>query len=1326
VTCGTDPAWCNDYQRRQAIEAWDKKIKETCAGKRSCRIKLDPFVPGQGGSLPLWINYWCSSPQAPESRYFFTQSHSEPYVDLYCGTPLHIVGATGNAANVAEARASCDFKSRCQLPQMATDGGREYRRVQYQYTCGDNAFDVRNSREYAASPFFYQGQWKVPKLGDFDRQLECDRPNNSLVGGIRVVSAEVGGTDQLLSMTSQCYGRAVCSVPTPNFSSGSATYRCGNSYLLKSATRKTSFPTALEFSCVPDVKLVSLTCDWASTYPEDRTKCVHHRENRFITTATSEFCHPGNNGVCDIWKKKDQVAHLKWTCGQDPTVRSYDGVGEPEPYGPADGVAARWDILRPRCELPDTPYVEKACVPAFCAGNTRRDSKLACIPDATKTPTEVYTAPFIKTWAPGPDGGTSQWGGADTTTLTEDHPLQVFAFTQYKAAGGVQLPQTTAVTVWAYDEFIAKPGANVPANKATTYGFRCVLAEAPIRAAEYSPISPGFRRVINGGKGGVLPTTCYRQDTEDGRNAWFDAARRVGMVESQFRNAYTRKRSLMVSAFDSQGRFTARRSNGQTLAAVNPIGFFYDSNNGWIDQLGFYAQSTDFRFRKEVTFVTSNELQLSAMSATLRQAQVKVDVAKRDLLPSFDVDLTWSQRGDSPTRNPLSPRSVFAANAATPLNRRNLRATIELGRKSTTEDEWVTVNATTFPAAGLGGGNAMSATQRLSATITPTLRERLLSVKGTGTLQTADGFMRSWDEDQTLFRVRVCMDFDGVTHALGTSNTTSASLDNNGVTAVRDGTTYGLKILKRCVETAPLLVERELFVYPTTPYVTVEAPANSASSPRQGDGASGSTNDMGNQSSCTEAGGTQTCSGQSRNGMTSSGQFSLSAFDTGSSDETSQTDTVKTTTMSSNMTVFGFRIFDLSGGGGAEPQSPGAWQVQIDLSPNLQAITDAWQSRRTGGVKTEAEGKKMKPKGKKGGLASRFERDGLALKLGKEFPFTLGPFPFVLEISFSVGFGFGASVKLAGDYQSVTSMVNPKYPCLKSTAGECFIAYPESGQPQTPKNFEDALQDCRFRGGTLAEVRTASDLTQVTGAAAAVGTANSALWLGGQAAYQYGDPRCDVTRSPQCAGTSRTRWAWLTGNLAFANQQRQEPALLNPASLQGNHGFGTNLGTLTSYVPDKGAVLFKKDTGRLISARTTDTAAWVCMFDPASSYVEASVGVEVKAEFSMGFQAKICTPSSDIGFCLGVGVNLITAGVNVSAERSRIMVFNNSRIKVSLLGESKVEGGWEVAFMSGNFSAELNFLFWSTSWEIASYGGIYTIEGELFPAIVSPYARTFP
>ena len=60
---------------------------------------------------------------------------------------------------------------------------------------------------------------------------------------------------------------------------------------------------------------------------------------------------------------------------------------------------------------------------------------------------------------------------------------------------------------------------------------------------------------------------------------------------------------------------------------------------------------------------------------------------------------------------------------------------------------------------------------------------------------------------------------------------------------------------------------------------------------------------------------------QSRSGLTTSGQFALSAIDSQSNDTMEQTDSVKTTSMSTNMTLFGFKVFDLSGGAGAEPQS---------------------------------------------------------------------------------------------------------------------------------------------------------------------------------------------------------------------------------------------------------------------------------------------------------------------------------------------------------------------------------------------------------------------
>lgn len=1329
VECSLNAAQCAslaaDARFVQLRQQWEDRLRSACEGKKYCKVPTTPYVQGLFTNQ-LAVNYYCTSPEAPERHIFGTTTLYSPFVELYCGSPIHIVntprpyGTLKDGASLAAAQAACDYKSRCVLPPLQVgDGGPGTYTATYEYTCGENGFDVRSKFLGAATTYrMSDGGLGVSSPGDVDRQIACDAPNNNLFAGIRVASATLNGQDGLVQATSACYGRDTCFIQTNN-SSDTATYRCGSSNATLTATRKSILPAGLILSCRPDVVLKSALCDlrgsgpdpaYASLYP---TLCIDGSTSRYMEGA-APWCPPGNNGNCEIRLRRlnqntvAQTIRLKYQCGGDPKEYEYYGEGEKENDW--------YNLVKLTCAVPDQPYVEKACIPEACPANTRRDSKLACVPDSTKTAAYVYTAPILKEWLPGADGGTSQWGGAVASTLKEDFPYQVFSFTQYRAAGGVQLPPNTQTTVWAYDEFTANADAPVAADKRTTYGFRCVVANAPIRDAEYSSITPGYRRVINGGKGGVLPTTCYRQEVEDGRNAWSDAARRVGVPESEFRRNYTRKSSWVVSAFDPLGKTTAWPYPGRPWVAPNPIGFFYNSNNGWIDQLGFYAQTTDFRFKTAVTFVESTSIELAAMSAGLRQSLLKVDVAKPGLLPSFDVDFTWSQRGDSPTKNPLSPRTLLSANAATPLSRRNLRATVEMARvDATAANEWVPVNATQFPNRSLGEGNAFSQTVRLTANLTPALRTRLLSIKGTEPLQTSDGWMRGFDEDMTTFKVRVCMDFDDVTHVLG-----DTTLDDRWVTATRDAVTYRLGFTRRCADAGLVVVERELFVYPTTAVATAETPANSASSPRQGDGAAGSTNDMGNQSGCSDMGSTgQSCSGQSRSNMTTSGQFSLSVIQSATDDQTTQEETTKRTTLSSNMTLFGFRVFDLSGGGGAEPQSSGAWQVKIDLTPNLDNIRDAIKRRRSGGgVKTDAKKVKTKPKEKKG-LLSRFERDGLAMSLSKEFPFTLGPFPFELEVGFSVGFGFSAGVTLAGDRQSTTSMVSPKYPCLKSTAGNCVIAYSDT------KGFEEALRECNYKGGRLAEVRTTSDLTDVTGAISTLGSANSYYWLGGQLAYQYADPRCETSRDGRCAGISRTRYSWLVGNTPFATQSGVDATLLNPNSYLANHGFGSNLGNLVTRVPNKAGVLLNKNTARLETATVETTAPYVCTFDPAGKYVETSMGVEVKVEFSMGFNASICTPSSKIGFCLTATLNLMTAGVNVSATRSRLVVFNNSNIKVSLLGQSKIEGTWEVAFMSGSFAAELRLLFWDTSWEIASYKGLYALEGELFSPIVSPYWRKF-
>lgn len=1342
VTCAN----CDNADSAR-FATWESTLRNRCEGKESCRIPMDKFVTNGPKTLVLKVDYWCTTPQAPESRLFYSNDQYEEALELHCGAPIRIVAARGNAADLEAARRACDAKSTCSVPNIrfpvTYDGGVPSPRnfaAQYDYTCGENEFDVKSTPNFQRDAVFSSGTgtWRLGQVSTFDLQIRCPNPSQNLVGGIRIESSSLG----IVEATKQCYGRDICNIDA----SQTATYRCGTSnQVLTSRLASVTvlgapspgFPNGTpigvqrsQLSCRPDVKIVSHECDWESPYPEDRNRCIDaQRPAMFFDpsppTATT-WCPPGNNGECNLYKFGTQNVRLKWRCGPDPKIYSYEGPGTPAPSFPYPV-----SILEPRCEVVDTPYVEKSCVPANCPGTTRRDSKLACIPDSTKPRTEVFTAPILKEWATNPDGGTSQWGGAEVTTLREDFPYQLFGFTQYRATNSAQLDPNTAVTLWAYDEFRARPDAGVPSNKAVMEGFRCVLSEAPIRGAEYPSITPGYRLVVNGGKGGVLPLSCFRQEVEDGRNAWFDAARRAGMPESEFRRKYTRSKSWVLSSFDSLGRTSARTLNFALLPAPNPIGFFYDSTNGWIDQYGFYRQSSDFRFRKEVTFVESNTIELSALGANLRDLEVKLDVGAPNLLPTFDVDFTWTQRGDSPARNPLSPRSVLSANAARPLNTRNLRATLQIAREAASpgtpdaEPKWVSLNAVAVTTQGLGTGNAMSQTTRLTGAFTPALRARVMSVRGSNTAlnQTSDGLMRSWTEDKTVFRVRVCMDFDDVTHSLGLADANAQALDERGVTATRGEVTYGLKFTTRCAEAKPLLVERELFVYPTIPAKTQETPLNTATTRGQGDSATNSGNDTGNQSSCTEMNGTQRCTGVSRNNMALAGQFPISAFESTSNDEATQEPTRKSTRISTEMKLFGFKVFDLAGGGGSEPQSAGAWEVRLDLTPNIQAIIDLVKSRRTaGGVKTDAEKKKMKPKEKKGAvrnLLSKFERDGVGVALKKEFPFTLGPFPFVIEVGFSVGVGFSATLIVGGDYQSVSSMANPKYGCLKSTPGRCFTAFND------PQPFEDALTACRNKGGTLAEVRN-GDLGNVRDAVSMVGGATTAFWLGGQLAYQYEDPRCDTTRLANCPAISRTRYAWLTGDVPFANQTGTNAALVNAAGLVNAHGFGNNLGTLTSRVPNEAAVLYKKDTQNLITDVATSMRPYVCMFDPANSYIESKIGLELKAEFSIGFSAKICTPSTDIGFCLGVGINLMTAGVNIAAERSRVTVYDRLINKVRLLGDSKISGAWEVAFLSGNFSAEMNFLFFSTSWEIASYKGLWAEEDELFPELSSPYARTFP
>ena len=89
VTCSNSN--CDSAQ----VASWETKLRNKCEGKESCSFKLDAFVAGQ--SVPqMTVAYWCTTPQAPETRVFFDKDLYESALELHCGVPIRIVGTAEN------------------------------------------------------------------------------------------------------------------------------------------------------------------------------------------------------------------------------------------------------------------------------------------------------------------------------------------------------------------------------------------------------------------------------------------------------------------------------------------------------------------------------------------------------------------------------------------------------------------------------------------------------------------------------------------------------------------------------------------------------------------------------------------------------------------------------------------------------------------------------------------------------------------------------------------------------------------------------------------------------------------------------------------------------------------------------------------------------------------------------------------------------------------------------------------------------------------------------------------------------------------------------
>jgi hypothetical protein len=1148
---------------------------------------------------------------------------------------------------------------------------------------------------------------------------------DATVRGIRV--AEVSPADQTLAITKKCFGTDTCEV-------GGATvkYRCGTSpTLLTSSNGKVECRTAITIT--------------------DINACFYR--------PPANYCQ-FQPGTCDYWGDTSgniiscQGITVSYTCGQDPTVKQ---VTKATPTGER--------FPRPvtlTCPTLANPYVRKECVPSYCYGSSRRDDNLRCVTDSSLQPTVSVQTGSIAAWAEAADGGTSRFGtpltaGSDGVfTLKSDFPYQVFTSAYYKTDTGRPLPDTTTATTWSYDQFeFADGGTPNPA----VFGLRCILGEAPLRGSAVQSNVAGYQAAVMGGKGSAIPSNCFDQSAfNDERTSTFDAARSVGLEESAFRARYRFKQSWVVSSFDPHGKTSTRRYTNAAVAP-NPIGFFYDPRRDWVNSLGYYAQRGDFARAYRVRFEPSTEIQLTAIDGTVDASELLVDVEKPDLLPGFDVNFGWNQRGSS-SLNPYFQDNRLANNTVQTIGQRNLRVTVEMARAdSNLPNPWEASNAVRFPTQPVGPGISLfRKTERVRVDFTPELRKRMLTVRGTPTATTPaspDGFMSDFIDEDTSFLVRACLDLDGLDRALGDTN-----INDRGLPAANG---YTAKIVRRCSEPRTIVVRRQLFVRPVLPFAAEEAPNDRGAMARNGDRDVGGGNDNGGQVSCRRSctvnadcgnngvctpgpNGTigecvrtpdnTKCSNDSRSSQGSSGQFPLTMYSGRSRSGTEQTSSraasdQTTASGTASAEMLGFTTFAPESRSASVVNSPTTTSFEVSISPNLQPIIETWKNKKIGPLTTNAQKALMK---RRGLGAARGEKtngvDGLGLAVGREFYLQIGPVPLTVEFSLTAGVGF--ELKLSGSVErSEAGMTSSSYPCINNTSTRCFDA------EATAQTFGEAHRQCQLKGGRLAPVITQADSTAVNEALNDATLNDREVWLGAQAAYVYGYSPCanggrwtDGTGAPdggfndRCRTSSSTGYFWLTGQ-----RVAQQTGLTATLSNVANNGFPSQNFTLpASFIPDKAGLTYRRQPFQVSARRGSDQLPYVCQYDPATSVITQKNEVEFKIEASIGFGAALCLPSNKVGVCLAADIKFIALAIAFGSGSQNTSVFtglNTAKRLRTVIGQTSNKGGAELTALSGSLSMQLRFLFWSKSFELKSFGPVAKKEWPFYEN-ETPYFKETP
>jgi hypothetical protein len=1314
------------------------RLKAACEGRRSCRIPVTRtagYPQYTFGSFKM--EYWCGNSRGfTETKYVNTnhifgtgQYAGTGEIALQCGGVFNIVRAQiGNGAADWVSKACPPGARTCSIAPGTQPTG-----VSYFCDNGDGASNNINLEDTQTSDFQFR-----------PRTLECPLDDTGATGikitGLNYNGSAVGELPSIAAL-SECNGKQSCLIRTAGNAGSPYQYRfrCPN-------TAETTSVRQGQFEyldCKPNVNAlaVNLLC----TEPGNNNPAAYVRYSR----SNAPICS-GTSPTCSVpYGTYWSTTYLQNNCDNGVSVTyQCNGVSQfakffPKGLKTADGGHIGPDggsILVGEISCPYDPTVKpttssKKCIPATCPNNKKRNQEMDCVDDAQIAVYSTLKAtPYFEdpSWNP-------------VTTIKEGFPHISYMKVEHSAPN---LTANQSGTLWAYDVFKKKDNTG-PEVKA----FRCTIGSV---AQNWDNGQVAVYGGWQTSESGLLPSDCFKDPPYgDLTSSWYHGSRRSGaalgvMNEQQFRNNYKIIRTMVVAAFDPKGR--AIRS---TLNAPNPVGFFYTPATGYIDQFDYLAQTSQFENERQITFAPSRQIELKATSGNLGVSQLVFDKETFKNPPVLDVDFGWNMLGDGPY-HPFSDKRVASSSNVAQLRFRNLRATVEIAKEtSALPNKWVESNAAVVGSFPIGDGNAQEKKERFPVRLPPDVVSRIMSVKGAVSPRRSDGWMNNNIEVNSVFKLRVCIDFDGISRAPG-----ETSIDNRYTEASVGGVSYTLGVSRRCSDEYPFTAIRDLFPKPVLPINAAENPVENGNTTAQGGERVSSSDDVANQSGCRRqctvnadcgAGGScdkpanaigvcrenteaVQCKSAFRKGMVIGGKnFALSVVSVKNTGDTNAprprcATCVQTTSSSSNISLMNFNLVD------SEEKKEGQLVPLGTKRETKISLGRVWSSVMQ--IKDIVDKINKVPKPVKVWYKPSFSKPwggrdplpGISFGISRDGYVMAGPVSIYLEVSFGASLSFDLAMKFINDQQTIATKTNQaQYPCLGTV--QCLK------KSTTAKNYVDANEDCNLQGGRLVEPRTAAALTALKAVAG-----SEDVWVGAQASHIFEDPTCTdlstvteaqkVARLAACKSSSVTRYHWINGNVAFIDTQASGTAY-NQSLYASAHGFGT----ITS-VPNNGSplrsALLMKSTGALENHAITDKlsdsssvktgtavkeAKYVCEFDPAGAYKATEFSIGPSLEFSIGLSASACVPSGVIGACLSAEFKFITVGISIEYGNKSMKIFDTQTTTQeprATIGGKGAIAKWEWAALTGRLFAEIRFFIGSKEFNILSYSGVAAGGGDLW------------